>query len=280
MPLTPAADILAEARRAGHGVGAFNVIQIEHAEGITAGATAAGLPVILQVSENTAAYHGALAPIAAACRAIAEAAAVPVALHLDHATRPELVTEAVELGFGSVMFDASALPYDENVAATARVAARVHARGIHIEAELGEVGGKDGVHAPGARTDPVEAAAYVAATGVDALAVAVGTSHAMLTRDAMLDLDLIARLRAGVPVPLVLHGSSGVPDHGLAEAVRHGMTKINIATHLNQAFTRAVRDRLAAGPEKVDPRGYLGAGRDAVAAAVEHLLILLKGESA
>ncbi len=114
-------------------------------------------------------------------------------------------------------------------------------RGIWVEAELGEIGGKNGVHSPGARTQPDEAAAYVAATGVDALAVAVGSSHAMLTRDAALDLELIAKIRDAVSLPLVLHGSSGVPDDGLAAAIRAGMTKINIATQLNKAFTAAVR---------------------------------------
>ena len=116
-----------------------------------------------------------------------------------------------------------------------------HDRGIWVEAELGEIGGKNGVHSPLARTDPDEAAGYVAATGVDALAVAVGSSHAMLTRDAVLDLGLVARLRQAVSVPLVLHGSSGVPDRDLAAAVRAGMTKINIATQLNKVFTAAVR---------------------------------------
>ncbi|WP_084963898.1 class II fructose-bisphosphate aldolase [Thermoactinospora rubra] len=272
MPLTSTAEILAEARGSGRGAGAFNVIQIEHAQGIVEGARRAGRPVILQLSENTVAYHGSLAPIGAALLAVAREAAVPVAVHLDHATRTTLVDEAVELGFGSVMFDASALPYEENVAATAGVVAAAHARGVLVEAELGEIGGKDGVHAPGARTDPGEAAEYVAATGVDALAVAVGSSHAMLTRDAALDFGLIARLHDAVPVPLVLHGSSGVPDEGLAEAVRHGMTKINVSTQLNKVFTAAVREHLAARPRKVDPRGYLGAAREAVAEQVAHLL--------
>ncbi|MES9541793.1 class II fructose-bisphosphate aldolase [Actinomadura sp. NPDC000600] len=123
-----------------------------------------------------------------------------------------------------------------------------------------------------ALVDPDEAAGYVAATGVDALAVAVGTSHAMLARDTVLDLALVARLRAAVPVPLVLHGSSGVPDEGLAAAVEHGMTKINVATRLNKACTAAVRARLAADPPPVDPRRYVSAGRDAVAAEVARLL--------
>ena len=132
----------------------------------------------------------------------------------------------------------------------------------------------DGVHAPGARTDPDEAAAYVEATGVDALAVAVGSSHAMLTRDAVLDDELIGRLAAAVPVPLVLHGSSGVPDAGLVSAVRHGMVKINIATHLNKMMAVAVREALI-DPELVDPRKYLGPGRSAVEVEVERLLRLL-----
>jgi fructose-bisphosphate aldolase class II len=274
MPLVSTGDIVGPAARAGRGAGAFNVIQLEHAEAIVAGATRAGLPVILQLSENTVKYHGALAPIGRAALAIAAAAPVPVAVHLDHATGAALVREAVDLGIGSVMFDASALDYADNVAATAEVVAGCHAAGVWVEAELGEVGGKDGVHAPGARTDPGEAAAYVAATGVDALAVAVGTSHAMLTKDARLDLPLIAALRAAVPVPLVLHGSSGVADGDLAAAVHNGMTKVNIATHLNLAFTAAVRTALDDG-SPVDPRRYLGPARDAVAREVAHLLTVL-----
>lgn len=258
-------------------LGAFNVIQLEHAEAIVEGAQRAGLPVILQVSQNTADYHGSPTPITRACLAVADEASVPVVVHLDHATRPELVRAALDLGVGSVMFDASRLDHRANLEETTRVAQQVHATGAWIEAELGEVGGKDGVHAPGVRTDPEEAADYVAATGVDALAVAVGSSHAMLTRDAVLDDGLIAALAARVPVPLVLHGSSGVPDDGLRSAVRHGMRKINIATHLNQVMTRAVRDALAADERLVDPRTYVGRGREAVAHEVERLLRLLGG---
>ncbi|MEU6972049.1 class II fructose-bisphosphate aldolase [Kitasatospora aureofaciens] len=276
MPLTPTGDIVATAVTANQGVGAFNVIQLEHAEAIVTGAEEVGCPVVLQLSENAVRYHGALAPVGAAVLAVARAAAVPVAVHLDHATMPELVEEAVALGFASVMFDASLLAYDENVRVTAAVVARCHAADVWVEAELGEVGGKDGVHAPGARTDPGEAAAFVAATGVDALAVAVGTSHAMTTRDAELDFDLIAELRAAVPVPLVLHGSSGVADEHLTLAVERGMTKINIATHLNQVFTAAVRRSLAENGELVDTRRYLGPGRAAMAAEVARLLQVLK----
>jgi fructose-bisphosphate aldolase, class II len=275
MTLAAMDDIIGPARAAGRGVGAFNVIGIEHAEAIAAGAAAAGLPVVLQISENCVAYHGGLAPIAAACLAIARGAAVPVAVHLDHAADVSLVSAAAELGLGSVMFDASALPYADNVRATTEVVDFCHRRGIWVEAELGEIGGKDGVHSPLARTDPAEAAGYVAASGVDALAVAVGSSHAMATRDAVLDLSLIERLRRTVSVPLVLHGSSGVPDAVLAAAVGAGMTKINIATQLNKVFTAAVRLFLSAEPAASDPRKYAAAGRDAVAAEVCRLLLLL-----
>jgi fructose-bisphosphate aldolase class II len=271
-------EIVGPAAAAGRGVGAFNVIGIEHAEAIVTGAEAADAPVVLQVSQNCVAYHGALAPLSRACAAIAGAAAVPVALHLDHATSTDLVREAAGLGFGSVMYDTSALPYEQNVRATAAVARWCHEREIWVEAELGEIGGKDGVHAPRARTDPDDAARYVDATEVDALAVAVGSSHAMLTRDAVLDTGLIARIYDAVSVPLVLHGSSGVPHAALAAAIGAGMTKINVATQLNKAFTAAVRDCLEADSALVDPRRYGAAGRDAIAIEVARLLRVIGAE--
>ena len=277
MTATTTADLVTAARRAGRGVAAFNVITLEHAEAITAAAESAGLPVILQVSQNAVAFHGGRpAPVLAAAVSLAESAAVPVAVHLDHVTEEALLYAGVAAGVSSVMYDASALPYEDNVRATAGVAAWAHARGVWVEAELGAVGGKDGAHTPGVRTDPEEAAAFTAATGVDALAVAVGTSHAMTTRTARLDHTLIARLRAAVAVPLVLHGSSGVPDGQLRQAVRSGMVKINIGTALNIAFTSAVRERLGADPLVVDPRRYLHPARDAMTATARHLLQVVR----
>jgi fructose-bisphosphate aldolase class II len=266
------------ARQSGRGLAAFNVITLEHAEGILDGAAKAGAPVILQISENAVKYHdGRLEPLAAACARLAEAIDVDAALHLDHVTDRALIERAPDAGFGSAMFDASTLPYDENVAATASVAAWGHAHGLWVEAELGEVGGKDGVHSATARTDPAEAAAYVAATGVDGLAVAIGTSHAMLDKTAALDLDLLTRIAEQVPVPLVLHGSSGVPDELLGRAVSAGLTKINIGTALNIAFTQGVRASLAADPDRVDPRRYLAAARTEVADTVAHLATVVSG---
>jgi len=279
MPLVSVAEIIGTARSAGRGVGAFNVIGIEHAEAIVAGAEAADASVVLQVSENCVAYHGALAPIGRAVLAVAEAATVSTAVHLDHATTAELIQEAVALGFGSVMYDGSTLSYADNVRATARISAWCHDRGAFVEAELGEVGGKDGVHAAGVRTDPLEAADFARGTGIDALAVAVGSSHAMVTKDAVLDLDLIRRIRAVVPVPLVLHGSSGVPDEALDAAIEAGLTKINIATQLNKLFTAAVRDRLAGDGTVTDPRRYLAVGREAIAVEVARLLGVLRASA-
>ncbi|MGK8520868.1 class II fructose-bisphosphate aldolase [Nocardia asteroides] len=273
MPLTSIPELISAARPGG--LGAFNVITLEHAEAITAAAESAKRPVVLQLSQNTATYHGRIAPLALACLRIAADSDAAVAVHLDHATSAELVRCAVDLGIRSVMYDGSALDYADNLASTAEIAAWCHERGVHVEAELGAVGGKDGVHAPGARTDPDEAVEFVRATGVDALAVAVGSSHAMHTRTAELDNDLIAHLAAKVPVPLVLHGSSGVPDRGLRAAVDHGMTKINIATRLNIRMTAAIRAYLASDSGHSDPRKYLTPARAAVQAEVEHFLRLL-----
>lgn len=280
MTLVSARDLVTDAAARGTGIGAFNVIHLETAEGLVRASETAHLPVILQISQNCADYHGGLEPIALATLAVARRAATPVAVHLDHAERPELVDEAIALGFGSVMFDGGALPYDDNVAITAAVAERAHAAGVYIEGELGEVGGKDGAHAPGVRTDPDEARAFVAATGVDALAVAVGSSHAMTDRTASLDLELIGRLREALPVPLVLHGSSGVADAVIADAVRAGMTKINVSTHLNGFFTRAIRSTLDADARLVDSRKYLSPAREALAGEAARMLRLFALEPA
>ncbi len=280
MTLVGTGELVVAARGRGGAAAAFNVVTLEHAEAIVAAAESAGAPVVLQISENAVRFHGGqVAPIAAACRAIAEAARVPMALHLDHVTAEALAASAASAGFGSLMFDAGALPYAENVEATAREARRAHEAGLWIEAELGYVGGKpdavQSAHAAGVRTDPDEAAAFVAATGVDALAVAVGSSHAMTTQTARLDLELIARLRARLDVPLVLHGSSGVPDDELRAAVAAGIAKVNVGTALGKAMTASVRVSLASDPALVDPRKYLAPARDAMAAAVHHVLTVL-----
>ena len=275
MSRTSSGKIVLAAKAAGASVGAFKVILLEHAEALVAGAEQAKLPVILQISENCVNYHKALKPISLATIAIAESSTVPVSVHLDHAESEELVKQALDLGYDSIMFDGSKLPYEENVAASLRVAQLCKSYGATLEVEIGEVGGKDGVHAPGVRTRPDEALTFAQATGTDLLAVAVGSSHAMTTRDATLDFNLISEIATTAKVPLVLHGSSGVSDQDLQKAVRAGMSKINIATHLNGVFTGEIRQALNNDAKLVDPRKYVGLGRTAIAAEVARLLTLL-----
>ncbi|MFJ2176643.1 ketose-bisphosphate aldolase [Streptomyces sp. NPDC087851] len=290
MPLVTTAELVSDAAARGRGIAAFNVITLEHAEAIAEGAERAGVPAILQISENAVRFHGGrLTAVAAATAAVARAAAVPLALHLDHVESAELLRAAPAEGFSSVMFDASKLPYAENLKATAEAVRWGHDHGVWVEAELGAVGGKESgdegdggpgdgagpaldAHAPGVRTDPAEAVLFVAETGVDALAVAVGSSHAMTRRTAALDHTLIAALRGSVPVPLVLHGSSGVPDEEIRRAIAAGMVKINVGTALNTAYTEAVRTHLAGHPATVDPRKYLVPAREAMAGTVAGFL--------
>lgn len=281
MTLSTTAHLLNEAVARDRAVPSFNVISLEHAEAIVGGADLAGIGVLLQLSENAVKFHGGMRPLLAACRELATSARSPIGIHLDHFESATLIDEAIALGsgfgIGSLMVDASTEPYERNVALTASAVARGHAAGLWIEAELGEVGGKDGAHAPGVRTDPLEAARFVDATGVDGLAVAVGSSHAMTEQTASLDLDLIARLSSAVAVPLVLHGSSGVPDAALREAVAAGIRKVNIGTGLNIAFTAEVRAVLESSPMLSDPRRYLAPARDRVSDLVAHLCGVIAG---
>lgn len=278
MPLAATGDLVAAAAGARTAVAAFNVITLEHVEAVIAGAESAHAPVVLQVSENAVKFrYGRLLPLARAAAAAAERASVPVALHLDHVQSDDLLRQAPGAGFSSVMYDAARLPYEKNLVATRAAADWAHSRGIWIEAELGQVGGKNGeppldAHAPGARTDPAEARAFVTDSGVDALAVAIGSSHAMTTRTAALDHDRLERLTAALDVPLVLHGSSGVPDDELTAAVAGGIAKVNIGTALNIAMTGAIREYLAGRPEAVDSRSYLSVGRESMARAVTRLI--------
>ncbi|MDG9706778.1 class II fructose-bisphosphate aldolase [Streptomyces sp. DH10] len=286
MPLTTTGELITRAAAARSAVASFNVITLEHVEAVIAGAESVTAPVVLQVSENAVKFHGGrLLPLTRAAVAAAERAAVPVALHLDHVQSETLLHQAAEAGFSSVMYDAARLPYEQNLAATRAAVDWAHARGLWIEAELGQIGGKNGrppldAHAPGARTDPDEARAFVADSGVDALAVAIGSAHAMTTRTATLDHALLKQLSAALDVPLVLHGSSGVPDDELTAAVAGGIAKVNIGTALNIALTRAIRDFLADRPEAVDPRGYLTVAREAMTRTVARTLQTLGAATA
>ncbi|MCD9875087.1 class II fructose-bisphosphate aldolase [Streptomyces guryensis] len=278
MPLVTTGELVTQAAAEHSAVAAFNIITLEHVEAVVAGAESAEAPVVLQVSENAVKFrYGRLLPLARAAVVAAERASVPVALHLDHVQSDDLLRQAADAGFSSVMYDAARLPYDQNLAGTRAAVDWAHAQGLWIEAELGQVGGKSGeppldAHAPGARTDPAAARAFVCDSGVNALAVAIGSTHAMTTRTATLDHDLLKRLSASLDVPLVLHGSSGVPDHELAAAVAGGIAKVNVGTALNIAMTGAIRDFLAAHPEAVDSRKYLSVGREAMMRAVTGII--------
>ncbi|MFE7167970.1 ketose-bisphosphate aldolase [Streptomyces sp. NPDC057616] len=281
MPLVTTGELVTRAAAGRSAVAAFNIITLEHVEAVVAGAESARSAVVLQVSENAVKFRrGRLLPLARAAVAAAERAAVPIALHLDHVQSDHLLREAADAGFSSVMYDAARLPYERNLAATRAAADWAHSQGLWIEAELGQVGGKTGepsldAHAPGARTDPAEARAFVADSGVDALAVAIGSTHAMTTRTATLDHDLLKRLSAALDVPLVLHGSSGVPDGELAAAVAGGISKVNVGTALNIAMTGAIREFLAEHPGVVDPRKYLSVAREAMVRAVTGIIATL-----
>lgn len=258
-------------------VAAFNVVLTEHLEAFIEAAERVHTGLILQLSQNAVRYHGSFRPIACAILRAAQDAPIPVAVQLDHADDLSLVREAADSGFTSIMYDGSRLDYSTNMATTASVAAELHRASIWVEAELGEIGGKDGVHSATARTDPGEAARFVAETGVDGLAIAAGSSHAMTDQSATLDVELIHRIARCVGVPLVLHGSSGVCDTQIRAAVGAGIRKVNYGTRFNRVFTASLRQHLDGNPSEFDPRAYLGNARSAVASDAQNVLTAVSG---
>lgn len=272
MPCVSPRDLFTSAQA----VPAFNFITMEQLMAYCAAAEEQQSGVIVQLSQNAIAYYGGPQVPLAAALAVAEASSAPIAVQLDHIRDPELAILGAELGATSVMFDGSYLNDARNAAVTAEVAKAMHARGVWIEAELGEIGGKNGVHDPSARTDPADAQRFVAETGVDGLAVAVGTSHAMPSTGAAIDLDLLGRIKEQVPVPLVLHGSSGVADAGLVAAVKAGIAKVNVGTRFNGILTHAVREELDQDAVVTDPRKYLLSARVRLRDEAARLITLLK----
>lgn len=266
---------LHQARREGWALGAFNANTLEQILAIVQAAAQEQAPAIIQISRRALLHAGSgdaslgLRILAPAALAALDRVETPIGLHLDHA--PEhLILEALALGFTSVMFDGGDLPYQENIAATRRMVIAARAAGAGVEAELGEVPRMDGkqAHPPAELTDPATAEQFVRETEIDALAVSIGSVHAVQTKSVQLDLPRLEAISQRVSVPLVLHGSSGVSDDHILQAVRLGICKVNVATQLNQAFTGAVRACLAQQPALVDPRPYLDAGREAMRLAV------------
>lgn len=274
MGLASGREVLAAARAGGYAVPAFNVFNLEMLQAALGAATAERSPVVVQVSPRTAGYAG-LRPIAALARELAEPLPIPVVLHLDHGPDLALCREALDAGFTSVMFDGADLPFAENVARSREVVALAHERGASAEAELGQVGHVGDDAAVDAFTDPEEAARFVAETGVDALAVSIGTVHGMAETGAAVDIERVRHLRAAVPVPLVMHGSSGVDDATLAAAIRAGITKVNLSTALQKAFMNALRESAARPGHETDARAVLGDARAAVETAARRRIAVL-----
>lgn len=266
MSLVTSKDLLLRARQEGYAIGAFNVENLEMVQAVVAAAEELHSPVIMQTTPSTVKYAD-LAYFCAMARTAAEKASVPVVMHLDHGNSFELAMQAFRAGYTSIMIDGSPKPFEENIAVTKAVADACHSAGIPVEAELGRVGGKeDGMNGGDGSpyTDPQEAREFVEAAGADFLAVAIGTAHGVYKGIPKLDLERLSEIRQVVSVPLVLHGTSGVPDDTVRECVRRGICKVNYATDLRIAFSRGVNDFLHEHPEVFDPKKYNARGRENV----------------
>jgi len=234
-------QILLEARAQGRAVPAFTTYTLESTRAICDAAEGTGLPVILAAGSSS--FRGSSrAMLAAAAVAAASEASVPVGVHLDHSTDLDEIRACLELGYTSVMFDGSHLPFDENVALTRTVVAEAHAAGVWVEAELGGVAGDEDASTgavAGELTDPDQAGDFVERTGVDALAAAVGTVHGFTTAPVQVDLGRIRAISSLAGIPFVLHGASGLSDPQLAAAVAAGVAKVNVNAELRRAYFAA-----------------------------------------
>lgn len=267
MPITTTKAMLEEARAGRYAIGAFNFENMEMALAIVAAAEKMRSPVILQTTPTTIKYGG-LEVFAALARAVGGGASVPVALHLDHGDGLDLVARALEAGYTSVMMDASQHPLEENIAISRKAADLAHSRGVPVEAELGKVGGKEDNRVaagdgPG-YADPAEAVRFVRETGVDSLAIGIGTAHGFYKGTPVLAMDVLDAVHAGTSIPLVLHGASGLPEADVRACVKAGICKVNFATELRAAYTDATRDYLSANPQAFDPKKYGQAARERV----------------
>lgn len=265
MNLVPVKDILLEAQRGKYAVGAFNTNNMEIVKAIVEAAEEEKAPVILQASQGALKYAG-IDYIVGMVKAACETATIPIALHLDHGTSFEQIMLCIRKGFSSVMIDASKYPLEENIAKTKQIVDIAHAVGVSVEAELGKIGGTEDDIKVSERdalmTDPQEAVRFVAETGVDSLAVAVGTAHGPYKGEPKLDFKRLEEIRGLVEVPLVLHGASGVPGESIKKAIERGICKINIDTDIRQAFTRGVKEVISNRPEEYDPRKILGPAKE------------------
>lgn len=270
MPFVSTREMLKKAQQGKYAVGAFNAENMEMVQAIVAAAEAEHAPVIIQTTPGTLKYADAMIFAGQASR-LAAAAKVPVALHLDHGNSFELAEYCVRQGYTSVMIDGSLLPFEDNVALSRRVVEM--AGDTPVEAELGTVGGKEDSHeASMSYTDPAQAEEFVRRTGVYSFAPAIGTAHGVYKSTPKIDLERLSEIAARVDAPLVLHGTSGVPDETVRTCIERGICKVNYATDLRITFTNAVKAYIAENPNAFDPKKYLGAARAAVTERVRELI--------
>lgn len=266
MPLVTSKELLQKAQQGGYAVGAFNVENMEMVQAVVAAAEELKSPVIMQTTPSTVKYAG-LDYYYANVKAAAEKASVPVVIHLDHGNSFDLAMQALRTGYTSIMIDGSHDSFEENIKVSKAVADACRPSGVSVEAELGKVGGKEddldgGEDNP--YTDPQEAKEFVEKTGVDSLAVGIGTAHGVYKGKPNLQFDILSQIREVVDIPLVLHGTSGVPDEDVKECIKRGICKVNYATDLRIAFTKGVNEVLGEHPETIDPKKYSAKGREEV----------------
>ena len=305
MPLVTSAEMFKKAYHGGYAVGAFNVNNMEIVQGITEACQEQKAPVILQVSKGARAYANHTYLIKMVEAAVIECPDIPIVLHLDHGNSFELCKDCIDGGFSSVMFDGSAMPYEENDKVAKQVAEYAHAHGVVVEAELGKLAGvEDEVSSDEHQyTDPAQVEDFVTKTGVDSLAIAIGTSHGAFKfkpgQKPQLRFDILAEVSRRLPeFPIVLHGSSsvpqefvkkvnqyggampdaiGIPEEMLREAAKGAVCKINIDSDIRLAITAAIREHFALHPADFDPRQYLKPARQAVKDMVSHKLVDVLG---
>lgn len=248
-------QMLLDARTNGYAVGAFNVENMEMIKAVIWAAEEMHAPVILQTTPSTVTY-GTLSTFAAMAASEAGKVKIPVALHLDHGSSFALAVQAVKEGYTSIMIDGSHLPFEENIELTKRVVEVAKPNGIPVEGEIGKVGGKedDLECKQDFNTDPVKAVEFAERTGVQSLAVAIGTAHGFYQGTPVLDKERLSKIRHAVKVPLVLHGASGLSDEEVRECIRKGISKVNFATELRVAYTDAVKELLKGQPGTYDPK--------------------------
>ena len=262
--------LLLDAQKNHYAVGAFNVENMEMVMAVLAAAEQQNSPVIMQTTPGTVKYAG-FDFYFANVRTAAERTKIPVVMHLDHGNSFAMAMQAFRAGYTSIMIDGSKLPFEENIALTKSVVDVCNASNIPVEGELGKVGGKEDDlenDDDNPYTNPQEAKIFVERTGVDSLAIGIGTAHGVYKGIPKVNMEVLSAVRQVVDVPLVMHGTSGVPDEQVRDAVSRGICKVNYATDLRIAFTNGVKSFMNENPNAFDPKKYSALGMKEVTAYV------------